>query len=102
MVSKNLHIQDEQAPKLTLCGRWSRKVTLLGDDYDHDMRTVCLGCTRRSLAIRIRDRMLIDRVKELESWRNDILIHRKISDLKTGDALHEAVGIANAGLKTVK
>ena len=56
-MSNNLHIQDEQHPKLTLCGRWTRVVTLLGDDFDTDERTVCLGCTRRSLALRIAKRL---------------------------------------------
>jgi hypothetical protein len=55
----NLHIQDEQHPKLTLCGRWARAVTLLGDDFDSDERTVCLGCTLRALALRIRDRIRV-------------------------------------------
>jgi hypothetical protein len=56
-VSDNLHIQDEQNPKLTLCGRWARTVTPLGDDLDTDERMVCLGCTRRSLALRIHARI---------------------------------------------
>lgn len=51
-VLDNLHIQDEKTPKLTLCGRWSRAVTLLGDDFDTDERSVCLGCTRRALALK--------------------------------------------------
>ena len=44
-----LHIQDTKAPRLTLCGCWTRAVTLLGDEPDDDGRLVCIGCVRRSL-----------------------------------------------------
>lgn len=57
-MSDVLHIQDEQKPKLTLCGAWSRGVTILGDDLDDDERPVCLRCTRRLLALRTNARLI--------------------------------------------
>jgi hypothetical protein len=56
-VSDQLHIQDEQHPKLTLCGRWRLHSDLLGDDLDTDERTVCLPCARRLLALRVHARL---------------------------------------------
>lgn len=56
-MSDVLHIQDEQKPKLTLCGAWSRSVTLLGDDFDTDERSVCLRCTRRLIALKAQARL---------------------------------------------
>jgi len=56
-VTDVLHIQDEQKLTLTLCGAWSRNVTLLGDDFDTDERSVCLRCTRRLIALRAHARL---------------------------------------------
>lgn len=57
-MTDSLHIQDEQHPKLTLCGRRARAVTLLGDELGTDERQVCLGCCRRLLTLRVRARVM--------------------------------------------
>lgn len=56
-MSDALHMLNGNHPQLTLCGMWTRRVTLLGDDFDTDERPVCIRCTRVSIARRAHERI---------------------------------------------